>query len=38
MSHKNQVDWTEPELVKWLGNTTRKGTISVYRNASDGYF
>jgi hypothetical protein len=33
MSQKNQVDWSEPELVKWLGNTTRKGTIKVYRNA-----
>jgi thymidylate synthase len=37
MLHKNQVDWTEPELVKWLGNTTRKGTRSVYRNAFGMY-
>lgn len=31
------VDWNEPPLVKWLGTTTKKGTIHVYRTAYMAY-
>lgn len=35
--NRNEIDWNEPPLVRWLGTCSRAGTQSIYRTAYRAY-